>query len=120
MPRCSDRQEDGESRNEADLPNKAAGLFTYVKVDDVDDYYKAVVSNSLSPEGEPQARRRGQRAFVLRDPNGSKLASFDDLFQAGKHLLPRQGLAGRSFVGRRTAGSISVTFGVLVARRLGI
>ena len=74
---AQDRQEDAGSRGGADLPNKGTGLFTYVKVDDVDDYYKAVVSKGLSPESEPQARHGGQREFVLRDPDGYSLVFFE-------------------------------------------
>jgi catechol 2,3-dioxygenase-like lactoylglutathione lyase family enzyme len=61
---------------EGDLPDKGAGVFTYVKVDDIDDYYKAVVSSGLRPESEPEARHGGQREFVLRDPDGYQLVFF--------------------------------------------
>jgi catechol 2,3-dioxygenase-like lactoylglutathione lyase family enzyme len=65
---AQDRQEDGE---------KGAGQFTYVKVDDLDDYYKAVVSEGLRPESEPQARHDGGREFLLRDPDGYGLVFFE-------------------------------------------
>lgn len=70
-------REDAESRSEADLPNKDSGLFVYVKVDDVDEYYKAVVSSGLKPAGEPQVRHSGNREFVLRDPDGYQLVFFE-------------------------------------------
>jgi catechol 2,3-dioxygenase-like lactoylglutathione lyase family enzyme len=73
---AQDREEDTEMRREAELPNKGSGFFTYVKVDDLDDYYNAVVSNGLKPAGEPQLRR-GNREFVLRDPAGYKLVFFE-------------------------------------------
>ena len=69
--------QDGHSGKEDDLTNKGAGLFTYVKVDDVDAYHKAVVSKGLSPESEPQARNDGRREFVLRDPDGYRLVFFE-------------------------------------------
>ena len=61
---------------ESDAPVKGAGVFTYVKVDDLDDYYQAVVAAGLKPEGEPEARH-GQREFVLRDPDGYGLVFFE-------------------------------------------
>ncbi len=74
---AQDQVEDAELPSEADLSTKGTGLFVYVKVDDVDDYYEAVVSNGLKPASEPQVRRSGNREFVLRDPDGYKLVFFE-------------------------------------------
>jgi catechol 2,3-dioxygenase-like lactoylglutathione lyase family enzyme len=73
---AQDREEDAELAKEAELPNKGAGLLLYVKVDDVDDVHKAVVSKGMEPAGEPLVRPSGNREFVLRDPDGYKLAFF--------------------------------------------
>jgi len=73
---AQDREDDPELRREAQVPDKGAGLFMYVKVDDVDDYYKGVVSKGLKPAGEPQVRA-GNREFALRDPDGYKLVFFE-------------------------------------------
>jgi catechol 2,3-dioxygenase-like lactoylglutathione lyase family enzyme len=72
---AEDREDDPELRREAEAPDKGAGLFMYVKVDDVDDYYEGVVSRGLKPAGEPRVRA-GNREFVLRDPDGYKLVFF--------------------------------------------
>jgi predicted enzyme related to lactoylglutathione lyase len=64
-------------RKEAELPTKGAGLLVYVKVDDLDDFHKAVLSNGMKPDGEPQVRPSGNREFVLRDPDGYRLAFFE-------------------------------------------
>jgi catechol 2,3-dioxygenase-like lactoylglutathione lyase family enzyme len=61
---------------EAEEDNKGAGLFIYIKVDDVDDFHKAVVSKGMKPEGEPQKGPSGGREFVLRDPDGFQLVFF--------------------------------------------
>jgi catechol 2,3-dioxygenase-like lactoylglutathione lyase family enzyme len=71
-----DREEDSELRKEAELPAKGSGLFLYVKVDDVEEFHDAVVSTGMKPDGEPQVRPSGNREFVLRDPDGYKLAFF--------------------------------------------
>jgi catechol 2,3-dioxygenase-like lactoylglutathione lyase family enzyme len=56
---------------------KGAGLLTYVKVDDLDDYHEAVVAKGLTPEDEPQKGHDGRREFVLRDPDGYGLVFFE-------------------------------------------
>jgi catechol 2,3-dioxygenase-like lactoylglutathione lyase family enzyme len=48
-----------------------AGLFLNIKVDDVEDFHKAVLSAGM------QAEPSGNREFVLRDPDGHKLAFFE-------------------------------------------
>src|SRR5688500_8880892 len=50
---AQDREDDPESRREAELPNKGSGLYIYVKVDDLDEYHDAVVSKGLKPASEP-------------------------------------------------------------------
>jgi hypothetical protein len=35
-----------------------------------------VVSQGVNPDGEPEVRGSGNREFVLRDPDGYKLAFF--------------------------------------------
>ena len=52
------------------------GVFTYVKVDDVDDYYEALISKGLRPEAEPE-KNGDRREFVLRDPDGYNLVFFE-------------------------------------------
>jgi catechol 2,3-dioxygenase-like lactoylglutathione lyase family enzyme len=55
---------------------EADGQALYIKVDDVEDFHKAVVSKGMKPAGEPEVRPSGNREFVLRDPDGYKLAFF--------------------------------------------
>jgi catechol 2,3-dioxygenase-like lactoylglutathione lyase family enzyme len=70
-------QEDAPAlRKEAKLPKKGSGLFLYIKVDDVEDFYGEVVAADMKPEGEPEVQASGNREFVLRDPDGYKLAFF--------------------------------------------
>jgi predicted enzyme related to lactoylglutathione lyase len=73
---AQDREEDGELRDDAAVTNKGAGVLLYVKVDDAEDFHKALVSAGMEPMGEPQVRPSGNREFVLRDPDGYKLAFF--------------------------------------------
>jgi catechol 2,3-dioxygenase-like lactoylglutathione lyase family enzyme len=73
---AQDQEADSELRKEAQLPDKGAGLFLYIKVDDVEDFHNAALSKGMKPDGEPQSRPSGNREFVLRDPDGYKLAFF--------------------------------------------
>jgi catechol 2,3-dioxygenase-like lactoylglutathione lyase family enzyme len=74
---AQDREDDPESRREAELPNKGAGLYIYVKVDDLDEYRDAVVSKALEPASELRVGHGGNREFILRDPDGYKLVFFE-------------------------------------------
>jgi catechol 2,3-dioxygenase-like lactoylglutathione lyase family enzyme len=55
---------------------KGAGVFLYIKVDDVEGYHKAVLSKGLKPSGKPERQPSGNREFVLRDPDGYNLVFF--------------------------------------------
>ena len=61
---------------QAEAGAKGEGVFLYIKVDDVEDFHKAVLSKGLKPEGEPERQPSGNREFVLRDPDGYKLRFF--------------------------------------------
>lgn len=52
------------------------GPTLYLKVDDIDDYYGAVLANGLTPSTEPRKQRSGNREFLLQDPDGNTLAFF--------------------------------------------
>ena len=71
-----DQEADAEARKEAKLSDKGAGQFLYIKVDDIEDFHKEVVAAGMKPEGEPEVQASGNREFVLRDPDGYKLAFF--------------------------------------------
>lgn len=63
-------------QKEANLDNKGAGLYLYVSVDNVDDYYKDLLNKGLKPSSEPKDWPWGNREFVIRDPDGYKLVFF--------------------------------------------
>lgn len=54
----------------------AAAPTLYLKVDDIDDFYGAVLAHGLTPAGEPRKQRSGRREFLLLDPDGNRLAFF--------------------------------------------
>jgi catechol 2,3-dioxygenase-like lactoylglutathione lyase family enzyme len=64
------------AQDESEVGTKGAGLLLYIKVDDVEDFHKAVLAAGMNPDGEPEKRPSGNREFVLRDPDGYKLVFF--------------------------------------------
>ncbi len=48
----------------------------YLKVDDIDDFYGAVLAHGFTPSSEPRKDRSGRREFLLLDPDGNRLAFF--------------------------------------------
>jgi catechol 2,3-dioxygenase-like lactoylglutathione lyase family enzyme len=62
--------------HEGDVPAKGAGVFLYIKVDDIEEFHRAVVSEGLKPAGEPERQPSGNREFVLQDPDGYNLVFF--------------------------------------------
>ncbi len=52
------------------------GPALYLKVDDIDDFYGAVLANGFSPETEPRKQKGGNREFLILDPDGNKLVFF--------------------------------------------
>lgn len=71
-----DKEDKPEFQKEANLTNKGAGLFVYISVENVDDFYKVVLSKGLKPSSEPRDWPWGNREFVLRDPDSYKLVFF--------------------------------------------
>jgi catechol 2,3-dioxygenase-like lactoylglutathione lyase family enzyme len=53
-----------------------AGPALYLKVDDIDDFYGALLANGITPSTEPRKDRSGRREFVLLDPDGNRLVFF--------------------------------------------
>jgi catechol 2,3-dioxygenase-like lactoylglutathione lyase family enzyme len=48
----------------------------YLKVDDIDDFYGAVLARGFTALTEPRKDRSGRREFFLLDPDGHRLAFF--------------------------------------------
>lgn len=53
------------------------GMFVYIKVDDVDEFYKLVIEKGIKPSGEPKDWEWGNREFVVKDPTGYRLIFFN-------------------------------------------
>jgi catechol 2,3-dioxygenase-like lactoylglutathione lyase family enzyme len=64
------------AQDHADAGAKGEGLFVYIKVDDIEDFHKGVLSTGLKPAGDPERKPSGNREFVLQDPDGYNLVFF--------------------------------------------
>lgn len=71
-----DKEDKPEFQKEANLQNKGAGTFLYIKVENVDEFYSGVLEKDLEPSSEPKDWPWGNREFILRDPDGYKLIFF--------------------------------------------
>lgn len=65
-----------EFQKEANLDNKGAGLFLYISVEDVDEFYEGLLAKGLKPSSKPKDWPWGNREFIIRDPDGYKLVIF--------------------------------------------
>jgi catechol 2,3-dioxygenase-like lactoylglutathione lyase family enzyme len=74
-----DKEDKPEFQQEANLDNKGAGLFLYIKVDNVDKTFHTLITKHLRPSNEPRDWPWGNREFIIRDPDGYKLVFYHEL-----------------------------------------
>ncbi len=65
-----------EIQPESSQSPKGVGIYTYVEVSDIDEYYKNVTSNVIAPESEPKTQPWGKREFTVKDPDGFQFVFF--------------------------------------------
>ena len=63
-------------QNESGLKPKGLGIYTYVEVDDVDEYFQSLKQSGITPRTEPKTWPWGKREFVVKDPDGYKLVFY--------------------------------------------
>lgn len=56
---------------------KGKGLFIYVQVDRVDEYYREIQARGVTPTTAPRDWPSGNREFVVIDPDGYKLVFYE-------------------------------------------
>lgn len=66
---CHDKTE-VTFRNESNIEPKGAGVYIYVSVEGIDEYYKTLLEKGLKPSSKPRDLPWGNREFVIRDPDG--------------------------------------------------
>lgn len=73
-------KEQGESfQKEAFGEPKGTGVYIYVEIDNIDDYFKQLKEAGITPSTEPRDWPWGQREFVVRDPDRYKLVIYQKI-----------------------------------------
>lgn len=57
--------------------HRPGNIFVHISVQDVDEFYEALLAKGLKPAAEPRDFSWGRREFVIRDPDGYKLVFFE-------------------------------------------
>lgn len=55
------------------LEPKGAGVFLYVEVVGIDDYYNELLEKGLKPSSTPTDQPWGEREFAIKDPDGYRI-----------------------------------------------
>ena len=63
-------------QNESGRTPKGLGIYTYVEVDDADQYFELVKKNGIASRTEPKTWPWGKREFVVKDPDGYKIVFY--------------------------------------------
>lgn len=66
-------------KNESGAKPKGLGVFTYVEVENVDEYFKLLKEKGIHTSSEPRDWPWGKREFAVKDPDGYKLIFFTKL-----------------------------------------
>lgn len=73
---AKDKAEKSVFQKELNLDCVGPNLFLHINVQDVDEFYKGVLSKGLKPSSEPKDFPWGRSEFIIRDPDGYKLVFF--------------------------------------------
>lgn len=68
-----------EYKEDVNNPQKGAGIYLQVQVGDTDAFYETVLKNGVNPPNKPKDFPWGQREFIVIDPDGYKIAFFNQI-----------------------------------------
>ena len=63
-------------KNESGMKPKGTGVFTYVEVENVDEYFTSLKNSGVRTSSEPRNWPWGKREFVVKDPDGYKIVFY--------------------------------------------
>lgn len=66
-------------KNESGAKPKGLGVFTYVEVENVDEYFNLLKEKGIHTSSEPRDWPWGKREFAVKDPDGYKLIFFTNI-----------------------------------------
>ena len=64
---------DEEFNRDSLAGSKGKGMYVYIRVKDVDDFFISIKGKSIQPRTEPRDWPWGNREFIIKDPDGYKL-----------------------------------------------
>lgn len=65
------------ARNEANLTPKGLGLYIYINVEKIDEYFSLLKKQGVQLQDTPTDYPWGNREFSTRDPDGYKLVFYE-------------------------------------------
>ena len=68
--------DDPDELTDAMMKPKGSGLYIYIRVQNIDEYFKTLKTKSLTPSSKPRNWPWGNREFVVRDPDKFKLVFY--------------------------------------------
>ena len=68
-----------EIKQESGAQPKGLGIFTYIEVDNVDEYFNFLKKQGIKTSSEPKTWSWGKREFVIRDLDGYKLVFYSSV-----------------------------------------
>ena len=63
-------------RSALEQNGNAAGVFIYISVKNVDEFYQGLLASGFNPVSEPVDSPASNREFLLLDPDGYQLVFF--------------------------------------------
>ena len=63
-------------KNESGMQPKGLGIYIYIEVENVDEYYASINEKGVIPRTEPKTWPWNKREFVVKDPDGYKLVFY--------------------------------------------
>ena len=66
-------------KTEAGVKPKGIGVFTYVEVEGVDEYFKSLQKKGVKTSSQPRDWPWGKREFAVKDPDGYKLIFYSPI-----------------------------------------
>lgn len=66
-------RDEEEFKRDSMAVERGRGVYTYIRVDDVDKWHAKMQKKGITPATEPRDWPWGNREFIVKDPDGYKL-----------------------------------------------
>lgn len=76
---CFIDEEKSAIKDESGKTPKGIGVYFYVEVENVDEYFSFIKKRGIVSRTEPKTHSWGKREFVVKDPNNYKLVFYSSV-----------------------------------------